>query len=145
MNGDSQAMPIHEIDVPMLRLFSSTCAVTPVAIRICTPPAISPTNQARSPSRTIEAAYAIALIVFAVMSMISSIWAFSIDQRRRQAMASPAWRDHQAGSKALVKAAKPRLPTAARRGASSMPPTRPRLRMSMTLRQALQRMHASSQ
>ena len=29
MNGDSQAMPIQEIDVPTLRLLSSTWTVTP--------------------------------------------------------------------------------------------------------------------
>ena len=29
MNGDSQAIPIHEIEVPMLRLFRRTWTVTP--------------------------------------------------------------------------------------------------------------------
>ena len=49
MNGDSQAMPIHEIDVPMLRLYSRTWIVTALAMATCTSAASSPSSQARSP------------------------------------------------------------------------------------------------
>ena len=104
-NGDSHAIPIHEIDVPMFRLFSRMWTVTPAAMTTCAPAAISPTSQARSASRTMWLAQAIALIVLAVMSMISSIWAFSITSGGDIAIASPDWRTIRPSSKALVKAA----------------------------------------
>src|SRR5438045_4192054 len=55
MNGDSQAIPIQEIEAPMLRLLRRTWIVTPLAITMCASAASSPRYQAKSLLKVTEA------------------------------------------------------------------------------------------